>query len=206
MDTRMDISHALRSWIVGATVVAALVLNALFTYMVVELQDRLIIQEGDLMELAQVILACAATLVYFLAARRLGHVLTPYGLALLSLSFMLREADIDNLGAPALSIFFVQGTGRNVILLALWLWLSYRGFRAFRATTSDLLRHMATLSGRLLPVVLVFLLLGAIFDHGLIKGRFQLFAEELAEFNAYYILFVAALLFRPNPSPNADQV
>jgi hypothetical protein len=115
------------------------------------------------------------------------------GLAVLSLSLLLREVDLDQMPVHGALQALGTGTGRAVLLGPLWLALGF-GFWNLGALRWQWLREVLV-SPVFLCQVLAFALLvvSALIDRKLLGMTHPRLAEELLEINAYAFLIWPAV-------------
>jgi hypothetical protein len=183
----------------GQAVVAfsALIATDLFFYYQVEIIGNLkVFKENQLLENLQALLIFIAGLSYSQAVPYVGKCrrLLPLGGALLSISFLLRELDVEKFDVPRWAAFLLgSGIGRNSLLTILWLsvvFLFVRNRRHYLPLALGLLTHRtgiyAILSG-------VLLITGSLFEEQVFNVKMYQFYEELAEMNGYFFLLLSAL-------------
>ena len=119
-----------------------------------------------------------------------------FGLALLSLTFLLRELDIEKFDLPLVLITLGSGSGRNILLGTLWVVLFallYKYKRYFDKSAIE--TFLFSRVGQLLMFSATMLILGAMMD----KNIFSLetlttrFYEEVLELLGYVYLSIASM-------------
>lgn len=166
--------------------------------------------ENGPVENVQALALLLSGMVYLrIAFREKRAALTASSLALLCLSLLLRELDIDSpaLGVSYIVIFFVQGGGRNAMLPALWALVLLFAARDFRGYVARMIAYLKSTSGLLLIAAGGVTALGWIFDHLTPIGALSMFCEEFIEMNGYALLLLGALHARRDlaglPTPGA---
>lgn len=170
-----------------------LVINLLVLGLVIGFEYHHLHNENALFENIQGFLLITAAVGYFWLARySSGDTrLASFGASLLCFSFFTREVDLELLPVIEHVGFLVHGTGRTLMLLALWslyarLVFAQGGFKS----------HIQCLRGgkylHCFTLCFIFLIVGAIFDRGLFLIEYSRLFEELAETNAYFVLAMPA--------------
>ena len=122
--------------------------------------------------------------------------LASFGLSLLSLTFFLREVDVEKLDIPSILIMLGSGLGRNLLLGSLWIILLVLTFKYISVEKKRIEAFLFSTYGQLLMFSALMLVLGAMMD----KNVFSLellttrFYEELFELLGYCFLFFASIL------------
>lgn len=169
-------------------------INAALAYAIIFFEHHHVHAENHAMENVQALVLAAGVLahLYFFDAQKANGFFHGI-LSLLCFSFLLRELDVEDFPLPLLLIHLGSGVGRNILLLALWSSLAYRG--AGRIVDGSF--TVEALARRFFSPYfgLVFLLLGAsaAFDQQLLGASHPRLFEELLEVNAYLCLVVPAL-------------
>lgn len=118
------------------------------------------------------------------------------GGALLCLSFILRELDVEDLAVPQWVIAVGSGTGRNLIMAVCWVTLGVFVIKSFSALKEMLKPLLRSRTFILLVIAGLFLLSGELFDHERIHVEHTQLIEEILETTGYCIVFIAAILSR----------
>lgn len=154
-----------------------------------------IVKEDHSLENDQVILLFISGLVYlrtFFYVRK-GHKLFPCAGALLCLSFILRELDIEKFDLPQAVILLGHGLGRNILLAGLWLLttaLFLRNYKHYLEIAAYLLKNR---SARFMIIGGLLLIVGDLFEDGVFGVvAYQLY-EELSELDGYFFILLASL-------------
>lgn len=175
---------------------SALIVTDLFFYYQVEIIKNLsVFKENQLLENLQGILLFIAGLTY---AQAILHVQKPYRLlpmggALLCLSFLLRELDVEKFDLPQWIILLGSGYGRNIMLVSLWLLvvgLLVKNYKHWLPVALDLLFSRTGIFAILGGLLLI---LGSLFDDEVFDVKMYQFYEELSEMNGYYFILLSAL-------------
>lgn len=122
--------------------------------------------------------------------------LASFGLSLLSLTFFLREVDVEKFDIPSFLIMLGSGSGRNLLLVSLWIILLVFTFKYISVEKEKIVAFLFSIYGQLLMFSAVMLVLGAMMD----KNVFSLqllttrFYEELLELLGYCFLFFVSIL------------
>lgn len=166
-----------------------LAVNMLFAWFVIGFDQHHLHGENALLENIQGLFLAVSAIVYFRLARyRSGDSALAYlGASLLCLSFFTREIDLELLPVLERAGLLLHGTGRTILLLALWSFyagmvVKHGGFKS----------HIQRLRGgkylHNFTVCFLLLVVGAVFDRGPFLLDYSRLFEELAETNAYLIL------------------
>jgi len=174
---------------------------ALFVLLFWAFGMRQIADEDNLMENMQAVVILFSIAVFVTQALRVGSTqrLTLWAAAWLSLSFLLRELDIeDTPGMPALLVDLGSGSGRNWMLAGGWLLILvltlihvYRARPVLMNLVQTWLRSPAFL---LMVSAATLLVLGEFFEKGLSHWWANAFFEELSEFSGDCCMAMAGLL------------
>lgn len=154
-------------------------------------------EEDQWLEWVQVVLLLATSLLHARAAGRSAWpAVVHLGLGILTLSFAVREVDIDHLGPGRGWLLAERAIRAGVGVLWLWWgWRTWRGARAVRALWPGVLRE---------PWLHLTLIGGALYMGSWMMDREMLplakdlgrFVEEVLELQADAALLVAALVMR----------
>jgi hypothetical protein len=184
----------------AAAIFALVLIDALFFYEAEIKENAEIVKEDHSLENDQVILLFVSGLVYLRALFHVqkGHKLFPCAGALLCLSFILRELDIEKYDLPQAIILLGHGLGRNMLLIGLWLLitaLSLRHYKHYLEIAASLLK---TRSALFIIAGGLSLVAGSLFEDKVFGvDAYQLY-EELSEFNGYYFILLASLHLFPD--------
>lgn len=119
--------------------------------------------------------------------------LFPMAGALLSLSFILRELDVEKLDVPQIiALLFGHGYGRNTLLIGLWLVVVYCFVKHHRHYKRIALALLSQRSGVLAITGGLMLVLGSLFDDRVFNVDLYQFYEELSEMNGYFLLLLSS--------------
>jgi len=150
--------------------------------------------ESGILEILQALFIAISIVLYILCAffnKNIGTKLISFALSLLSLSFLLRELDVEKYDIPFIFIFLGSGTGRNILLALLWIILLIVLLKFRKKFLQSNNGFLSSTQGQLLMISALMLFLGALMD----KNVFSLetattrFYEELLELLGYIYLF-----------------
>jgi len=123
--------------------------------------------------------------------------LASFGLSLLSLTFLVRELDVEKFDIPSFLIILLgSGLWRNLLLGSLWIILLVLTFKYISVEKKKIVAFLFSTYGQLLMFSALMLVLGVMMD----KNVFSLellttrFYEELLELLGYCFLFFASIL------------
>lgn len=162
--------------------------------------------ENSLLENLQAFLLASATLLFATASVRTGKTrqLTFLTTALLCFSFLLRELDLGDLAGLSLLLAITEGPGRDILLGTLWSLMALvmlRSGHSLRSLLQEARDNSLLVSGML---CFLLLLVGGVFDRGLVEAIYSTTLEELAETNAYLMLTIPAFTRSPSISAGED--
>lgn len=155
-------------------------------------------QENGPLENLQVLLLFLGFVFFMVPIRKAGRGIRCVLLAgaLLCLSFIFRELDVEDLAVPQWVIAMGSGTGRNVIMAAGWAALGVLAIKSFSELKEKIKSILLSRTVVLLAIAALLLLSGEQFDHERIKvGSAQLW-EEILETIGYFLMLVAAIFSR----------
>ena len=162
-------------------------------YAVFILNQTTIYQENGLLENVQVLTLSIACFTFLLTAahRRRNNKLLFLFFALICLSCVLRELDVEDLNVPDFVIFIGSGIGRNVILtigfIAIFIYAAFN-FAYYKEVSRKFLFSKSCLliigAGILLCIGSLFEKLGAV--------RHHVFYEEISELAGYLMVLLMA--------------
>ncbi len=180
-------------WLALAVLGIFLIASAWFGHAVLVRGDIFIISEFGPIENAQAWLLLAGCVLFLLPAVQRG----PDGIvaafcALLCLTLLLREVNVERLHLPGAVIFLGSGLGRNVMLVMIFLALSLWALLRFSETINAARRFFTSLPGALLITAAVCELSGNVFDAAMRFPR-NVFFEETSELAAYCLVLLAAV-------------
>jgi len=154
--------------------------------------------ENGFMETTQTLLLALASLLYLSAASVSMNQerLLFSGLALLSVSFLLREVDVRGLNLNPVVASMVNGLGRNLMLGSMWLGFLLACALNVRRLPTIFLAWVKSPAGHAILLAGLFLVLGKPFDENVfaISESTAQFCEELFEANGYLLLLLSAIL------------
>ncbi|WP_419833222.1 hypothetical protein [Endozoicomonas atrinae] len=119
-------------------------------------------------------------------------------LALMSLSILLREIEIQDFGLPALITWLGHGTGRTLLLLMLWSIALYYARSLFSTFGKTVKRAFCYPSAWFYLMGIVFLFAGMFFDKQWLTapaGLPTVWMEEILETNGYLLMLFSAFFF-----------
>lgn len=114
--------------------------------------------------------------------------------AILCFSFLIREMSCKDSGIEWL-IYFVDGTGFKILMLALWLPALYTLYRSWSCYWSIIRNAILTPTAMFTMAAALFMLAGALYDKEIIVVEYFRFYEEIFEMTGYGFLILAALSF-----------
>lgn len=122
--------------------------------------------------------------------------LASFGLSLLSLTFLLRELDVEKLDIPYFLIILGSGLGRNLLLGSLWIILLILTLKYISVEKKKIVAFLFSTSGQLLMFSALLLVLGVMMDKNVFSLQLMTtrFYEELLELLAYCFLFFVSIL------------
>jgi hypothetical protein len=169
------------------------ILSVLFLY------PEINTEEDGTVEAAQSIFIALAMVVFAYHAfisKEIKSKLASFGFSLLSLTFLLRELDVEKLDIPSFLIMLGSGTGRNLLLGSLWIILLILTFKYKSVEKNKIVSFLFSIPGQVLMFSALMLVLGAMMDKNIfsLQNLTTRFYEELLELLAYIYLFVAAIL------------
>lgn len=170
-------------------------INAVFAYHVILYEHHEVHGENALLENLQAAFLALAALLYLVptAANAANNFLNK-AFALLCFSFLLRELDLEHLGLPNVIAQLGSGTGRKVLLLALWGLLLFGFVRNIGDKRGFVRQLLRSYKFALMIVVLILLGLSAVMDKELLPLTPARLYEELAETNAYFLMLVLSVV------------
>jgi hypothetical protein len=176
-----------------AVFLAFFIASAWFAHAVLVRGNTFIISEFGPLENAQgwVLLASCLLFLWPVLQRRPDRVVAAF-CSLLCLTLLLREVNVERLNLPGLLIFLGSGSGRNVMLVVLFLMLSAWALLTFSHTFDAALRFFRSLPGALLIAAAGCELAGNVFNAAMRFPR-NVFFEETSELAAYCLLLLCAV-------------
>lgn len=155
---------------------------------------KIAIEDHDL-ENTQVILLFVSGVIYLqtLIYAQKGQRLFPSAGALLCLSFILRELDVEKFDLPQVIILIGHGLGRNILLISLWLLVIVIFIRNYKHYLEIAVYLLMTRSALLMIAGGLLLIVGDLFEDRVFGVNFHQLYEELSELNAYYFILIASL-------------
>ena len=175
-------------------------LNILATYWVINSGMSQLHAENNLLENIQVTLLALTTiafLTHLLHTGKYHHLFALCG-ALFCFSSILRELDVETFDIPEILILLGSGTGKHIMLVSLWLFLTGYGVFNYQKIKPrcwrDLILENATLVIFLGGCLLIF---GALLDDHIIEVYNYELYEELLEMNGYFLIWAGAIMSAP---------
>ncbi|MDR9500789.1 MAG: hypothetical protein RI601_03230 [Desulfurivibrionaceae bacterium] len=182
-----------------AAIAIFFIYNTTLFYLVVFLHATAhIFAENGPMEMSQALLLTTTAVIFLISWTGLEkhHKFVLLSCSLLCLTFLFRELDVADFDIPHFLIVMGSGTGRNIILSTAWVCIAIGAFLNWQYYRGKLTLYFFSKTALLLMTGAGFLLVGAFFDHEVIKVSYYKFYEELAELNGYYFLLLGALVSR----------
>jgi hypothetical protein len=176
-------------------------MNALFAYDVILFAHHEVHGENALLENLQAMFLGLATALFLVPTpANIANQCLNKAFALLCFSFLLRELDLEYLGLPALLVQVGTGTGRTMLLTALWTMVLYGFVHNVQDKPQFLRQLLRSYKFVVMAVVLVLLAISAVMDKELLPISPARLYEELAETNAYFMmLLVGFVRLAPRP-------
>lgn len=176
-----------------------ILISIFFILSVLFLYPEIDTEEDGLIEWLQSLFIAFSMILFFYHAFRvkeIGSKLASFGLSLLSLTFLLRELDVETLDIPYYFIVLGSGTGRNILLISLWLILVALTLKYKTIEKEKVLTFLFTSYGQILMLSAFMLVLGAMMDKNIfsLQNEVTRFFEELLELLGYVYLFFASIL------------
>ena len=162
-------------------------------YAVFVLNQTTIYKENGLLENAQVLILSFACLTFLLSAvhRQRNDKLLFLFFALICLSCVLRELDVEDLNVPDFLIFIGSGIGRNVILtigfMAIFIYAAFN-FAHYKEISRKFLYSKNCL---LIIGAVIFLCIGSLFEK-LSTVPHHVFYEEILELAGFLLVLLMA--------------
>ncbi|OQX58548.1 MAG: hypothetical protein B5M52_05265 [Helicobacteraceae bacterium 4484_230] len=151
--------------------------------------------ENGVLENLQVLILFISMLIFLIASiyskKRDRAVL--FSGALLCLTFLLREVDVEDLDVWQIFIFLGSGAGRNVFLSVLWLMMFVVVWKDFSYYRALFVRLLFAMPGGLFVTGGILLLAGSLFDNNVFDVKFYRLYEELLEMNGYYFILLSSI-------------
>ena len=169
------------------------ILSVLFLYPEIDTDENGIVEASQsiFITLSMILFAYHALMVKEIAAK-----LASFGLSLLSLTFLLRELDVEKFDLPSFIIMIGSGTGRNLFLGSLWIILLVFTFKYKSIEKNKVVSFLFSTYGQFLMFSALMLLLGMMMDKNIfsLQNLTTRFYEELLELLGYCYLFSASVL------------
>jgi len=184
--------------IVLHSLLAMVCINVLAYYWVINFGMSQLHAENHLLENIQVTLLALTTiafLTHLLHTGKYHHFFALCG-ALFCFSSILRELDVETFDIPEILILLGSGTGKHIMLVSLWLFLTGYGVFNYQKIKPrcwrDLILENATLVIFLGGCLLIF---GGLYDQRIIDVHHRQFYEELLETNGYLLIWVGSIMY-----------
>lgn len=178
-----------------AALIAILLIDVFFIYEVEIERNTEIVKENHALENYQALMLfiCGAVYLRTLVYAQKHQKLVPGAGALLCLSFILRELDVEKFDLPQVIILLGHGLGRNILLISLWLLVIVLFIRHCKHYLELAVNLLMTRSALLMVTGGLLLIVGDLFEDRVFGvNHYQLY-EELSELNAYYFILLASL-------------
>jgi hypothetical protein len=192
--------RTLMTKIILLSLLAMVCINVMVYYWAVNYDMSQLHAENHFLENIQVTLLALTTIAFLTHLLYTGNYHHFFALcgALFCFSSILRELDVEKFAIPEILILLGSGTGKKVMLVSLWLFLTGYGVFNYQKIKPrcwrDLILENATLvifSGG------CFLILGGLFDRHIIEVHHYQLYEELLETNGYLLIWVGAIMSAP---------
>jgi hypothetical protein len=186
------------TWNVSPTIlglIAILLIDASFIYEVEIEGNTEIVKENHALENNQVIMLfiCGAVYLQTLFDTQKDRKLFPCAGALLCLSFILRELDVEKFDLPQIIILIGHGLGRNIMLIGLWLLVIVLFIRNYKHYLEFSIYLLMTRSALLMIAGGLLLFVGNLFEDRVFSVNYHQLYEELSELTAYSLILLASL-------------
>jgi len=122
--------------------------------------------------------------------------LASFAFLLLSLTFLLRELDVETFDIPSVFILLGSGAGRNILLISLWIVLLVLTFKYKGFSKNKVVQLLLSIQGQILMFSAFMLVLGAMMDRNVfsLEHLMTRFYEELFELLGYVYLSFSAFI------------
>jgi hypothetical protein len=117
------------------------------------------------------------------------------GMALLCLSFLLREVDVEDLDVYRVLILLTSGFGRNLLLVLLWSFYLSLVFKHSRSLWQLFTGWAKSFSGQAMIMAGIFFVLGWPFDREIlpVSANISRLLEELLELNGHLLILLSSV-------------
>ena len=180
-------------WGINTGISIFFILTVLFLYPEIDTNEDGIVEsiQSFFIAFAMILFAYHALMIKEIEAK-----LASFGLALLSLTFLLRELDVEKLDIPSFFIILGSGVGRNLLLGVLWIILLVLTLKYKIVEKKKVVAFLFSTYGQLLMFSALMLVLGAMMDKNIfsLQNLTTRFYEELLELLGYCYLFFASIL------------
>lgn len=180
-------------WSMNIGISIFVILTILFLY------PQIDTREDSIVESTQAILITLGMIVFAYHAFRSKEresKLVSFGLSLLALTFLLRELNVETFDIPSFLIMIGSGSGRNLLLVSLWIILLILTFKDKNFEKNKVVTFLNSTQGQLLMFSALMLVLGSMMDKNVFSLQYVVtnFYEELLELLGYVYLFFASIL------------
>lgn len=154
----------------------------------------IIAAENGLLENTQVALIALSFIVFLLPVRRVEREVRCilFGGALLAVTCILREVDVEDLSVSRWVVLLGSGAGRNMILITSWVGLFLYTIKSFHQLKNSARRIAGLPFGKLIISAGVAMLIGDLFEKEILGVGPAQIQEELCETIGYLFLFIAS--------------
>lgn len=154
--------------------------------------------EDGIVEILQSVFITIAIVIFAyraISSTDVNEKLTGFGLSLLSLSFLLRELDVEKFDIPSFFIWLGSGTGRGLFLGTLWIILIFLMYKYKNFQKIKMISFLTSTQGQLLMFAALMLIFGAFMDKNVfsLENLTTRFYEELFELLGYVYLAFSAI-------------
>ena len=165
-------------------------------------------QENGVLENTQVALLLLSGLVFVVQSvsveRSLRFIL--WMGAWLSPSIILRELDVEKLAVPQWVIAIGSGMGRNLIMGIGWVFLCALAIKTYSKWKGSFRMIARSRMAIFMYSSVAMLLLGSLFDHGLLSAEQGKLWEELFETVGYFLLLLASFFSKSIFSVRSEDI
>lgn len=174
-------------------------ISIFFILIVIYLYPDIDINEDGTVEITQAVFIAFSIIgfaYHALASKEIEEKLASFGLSLLSLTFLLRELNVEKYDIPLFLIMLGSGSGRKILLVSLWIILLILTFKYISVEKKKIEAFLFSTCGQLLMISALMLVLGAMMDKNVfsLQSLTSRFYEELLELLGYCFLFFASIL------------
>ncbi|MBS9777657.1 MAG: hypothetical protein KGV50_02730 [Gammaproteobacteria bacterium] len=148
--------------------------------------------ENGLLENSEVIVLFFAMMTFLLGLPQSEFKSIAYFSSAVCFAFILRELDVEKLNVPDIFVLLGSGKGRNILLAGVFILGLY-----FLAKQIKISMIKPLICSKLFITLLfspVFFVASWICDKEVINAPSLVLFEEISEFNAYFIIFMASII------------